>query len=182
MLHRNSQKRYYIPQAIYFITVCTQDKIPYFEEKIFCELFIDDLRFCKNLKHFKLFGFNVLLNHIHLLIQPNNEYNISRIMNSLKGNFSRNANKIINCSLIEESDPTLGRLREHQNNFIQKYGFDKNTSLIFKWQKSFYDHIIRNEKDLQNHYNYTVYNHLKHNLSNNWKYTSLNHSNLIDKI
>jgi len=33
---------------------------------------------------------------------------------------------------------------------------------------------IRDEKDFVNHYHYTVYNHLKHILPENWKYTSLN--------
>lgn len=28
----------------------------------------------------------------------------------------------------------------------------------FKWQKSFYDHIIRNEEDLQNHQQYIEFN------------------------
>jgi len=180
MLHQNSQKRYYIPGSVYFITINTFNKFSYFKQEILCELFIDDLKICKKLKQFELLGFCLLFDHIHLLIQPNDGYNISQIMESLKGNSSRNINKIIGFSWVE-GDPTLGRLRLFRNNFINKYGIDKSTLPIFKWQKSFHDHIIRNDKDLVNHYNYTVYNFKKHNLPDNWKYTSLNYQELIDE-
>jgi len=34
----------------------------------------------------------------------------------------------------------------------------------FKWQKSFHDHIIRNERDYFNHLNYIYHNAVKHRL------------------
>ena len=74
----------------------------------------------------------------------------------------------------------------YKQRFIEKFG-NNNPYPKFKWQSSFYDHYIRfhnnhlkKEKDWNYHYNYTVYNHLKHGLPDNWKYTSLNYPELID--
>ena len=43
------------------------------------------------------------------------------------------------------------------------------------WQNRFWEHTIRNEKDLNNHLNYIHYNPVKHNLCNSvkeWRYSS----------
>jgi len=43
ILHRNFQKRFYNKGYIYFITTNTDKRFPFFEEEIFCELFIENL-------------------------------------------------------------------------------------------------------------------------------------------
>ncbi len=80
--------------------------------------------------------------------------------------------------LQREFDKTTYQYRQQ---YIAKFGNDFQHPK-FKWQKSFHDHIIRNEKDFNNHWNYTMYNYLKHNLPENWKYTGLNYPELIDDI
>ncbi len=52
----------------------------------------------------------------------------------------------------------------------------------FRWQKSFHDHVIRCDEDLQNHYNYVENNFLKHNVPKNWKYSSLYFPELINDL
>lgn len=44
-----------------------------------------------------------------------------------------------------------------------RYGFDYGKV----WQNGFWDHIIRDEKDLNSHLNYIHYNPIKHGLINN---------------
>ena len=73
-------------------------------------------------------------------------------------------------------------LKQFKNQFIKKYKQNQSIITKFKWQKSYRDHIIRNEKDFENHYHYTVYNFQKHNLPDDWKYTSLNYKELVDGI
>jgi len=203
--HRDSQKRDYQDNNIYFIVTKTFQNFPYFKEPIFCELFIEELKLCKELKKFKLYGFCVIYDHLNLLIHPNNEFNISKIMFSIKKQFSHNANRIMgyNKSLHNEGEQTLVRLRyggagannenelfnnhhktidKFHNQFTQKYGQNQTIIPKFKWQKSYYDHIIRNKKDFEYHYNYTVYNFQKHNLPDDWKYTSLNYGELVEGI
>ncbi len=177
--HRNSQKRYYEENSIYFIVTKTFQNFPYFKEPIFCELFIEDLKICKELKKFKLYGFCLIHDHLNLLIHPNNEFNISKVMKSLKENISRNINVIMGFTQKNNQTKTIDRFHSQ---FIQRYGKNQIVIPKFKWQKSFYDHIVRNNKDFEYHYNYTVYNFQKHKLSENWKYTSSNYGELIDGI
>ncbi|MDP3899801.1 MAG: transposase [bacterium] len=93
--HKNSQKRFYEPHAVYFITTVTNQRFPYFEEAIFCQLFIENLRIVKHMKQFKLFGFIILPDHIHLLIKVEEKFNISEIMFSIKKHFSHDVNRIM---------------------------------------------------------------------------------------
>lgn len=51
------------------------------------------------------------------------------------------------------------------------------------WQPRFHDHIIRNEDDFENHFEYIRYNPIKNNLPKNWRWFSMNpgFSDLIDQ-
>ncbi len=86
-----------------------------------------------------------------------------------------------------ESDDAHRRLREFDE-ITKKYRrryislFEDRSHPKFKWQKSFYDHIIRNETDYQFHWNYTMHNYRKHGLPENWKFTGLKYPDLIDDI
>ena len=180
MIHKNSQKRYHNPSYIYFITVNTKDKQSFFREKIWCNLWIEELQILKKLKPFKLFGFCLNHDHFHILLQCNEKHNISQVMQSFKKNFSQDANKIIQgIPAGANSDSRLQKV--NLDDFREKYKND-SPQKKFYWQKSFHDHVIRNEKDLAEHYNYCVYNFQKHNLPNNWTYTSLNFPELIDEF
>ncbi len=192
-LHRNSQSRIYRKDFIYFITSKTKDSFPFFQEEILCDLWIDKLQEVKKLKNFKLFSFCLLYDHFHMVLQSGTKHNISEVIHSLKRNFSRDANKLILSTEGEVSEPRRTptsvlnddmnhRLQFLRDKFINKYGKQQNQFSKFQWQKSFHDHIIRNEKDLENHFNYTTYNFQKHELPDDWKYTSLNFPELINEI
>ena len=187
MQHRNSQKRDFMDNNVYFIVTKTFQNFPYFKELIFCELLVEELKLCKEVKKFKLYGFCIIYDHLNLMIHPNNEFNISEIMKSLKENISRDINYIIMNS-HNEGDTSTCRLRmqdlikNYQTKFIQKHGQNQTLIPKFKWQKSFYDHIIRDAKDFKNHHHYTIYNFQKHKLPENWKYTSLNYEELVNGI
>ena len=95
MSHKNSFKRLYHQDSVYFITARTYSGIQYFKETIFCQLFIDDLIICKKLKGFRLLAFVIIPWHIHLLLKPSNKFNISQIGHSLKKQFSHDVNVAI---------------------------------------------------------------------------------------
>ncbi|PIY96686.1 MAG: hypothetical protein COY66_03515 [Candidatus Kerfeldbacteria bacterium CG_4_10_14_0_8_um_filter_42_10] len=179
ILHRNSQKRIYLNNAIYFITFKTKDNYPYFKEQIFCDLFVEELKLCMKIKQFTLYAFNVLCEHIHLMLQPTGKYNYSQIVQFIKRHTSRNINILTlpegEFGQIRLHDNTMDKcVKEYRKIFIDKYRINQFTIPTFQWQHSFYDHIIRNEMDFQRHWQYISYNHLKHGLPENWKYTSLN--------
>jgi REP element-mobilizing transposase RayT len=190
-LYRNSQKRYYINNAVYFITSTTYERYPYFDNDILCGLFIHDLLICQKLKQFEILGYKINPEHIHLLIQPGKKYNYSDIMNSLKNNFSRNANRILGYENTVIPNTTAEHLKARaralafghdgfgfnenhieilKSKFVDKHGKNHNIP-PFKWQSSFYDHIIRNEFDYHNHLQYIKNQWIKHNLKENkWCY------------
>lgn len=117
-----------------------------------------------------------MYDHVHLLVKPGYEFNISKIMKSLKENFARDANKIINNESYESETSTF---RLHINNLITKYTGTIN-SPNFYWHHSYHDHVIRNEEDFTNHLKYINTNNLKHSLSYDWKYIGYNYPNMID--
>jgi len=156
MIHKNSQKRYHNPSYIYFITVNTKDKQSFFREKIWCNLWIEELQILKKLKPFKLFGFCLNHDHFHMLLQCNEKHNISQVMQSFKKNFSQDANKIIqDLPAGANSDSRLQKV--NLDDFREKYK-NASTQKKFYWQKSFHDRVIRNELELENFREYILNN------------------------
>ncbi|MCF7846112.1 MAG: transposase [Candidatus Peribacteraceae bacterium] len=194
-LHRGSQKRFYDEELSYVVTVNTGKKLPFFKERTFCDLWIEELRLCKKLKKFELYGFCLSYDHFHVMLNPR-EANVSEVIRSFKTNFSRNANRILGFFEMINKKGVLVKARSRdlafralddfeivknlRKKFIRKYGKDHDFPK-FKWQKSFHDHFLRGEQDFQNQLNYVIYNYTKHNLPKIWEYTSLNFPELLDE-
>ncbi|MFH0853413.1 MAG: transposase [bacterium] len=153
-LHRNSPKRIYLDNAIYFVTTKTKYNVPFFKDPVLTNIFIEKLEVAKHITSFLLLAYVILPDHLHLLVQPNKNITISTVMHCIKRNASRSLN-IIHPTLVGEDDhPRLRR---------------------FEWQSSFYDHIIRNERDFNNHVNYIHFNPVKHGYANkpeDWPWSS----------
>ncbi len=197
-LHRNSQKRFYDKDYIYFITTNTQAREPYFKEDLFCRLLIDNFKLCKQLKDFLLYGFIIIPDHLHLLLKPNGRYNISQIMQSLKKSFSRDMNNLISFA-NNEGEIHESRLQGKQYSFHLKKNFNiinynKYISQLYKfndmpefsWQQSFHDHVIRHEQDFYKHLNYIATNCIKHNICQDeekyqWSFLNPEFKDFIDE-
>ena len=128
-------RRYYIPGAAVFITQVVQDREPVFRDYRSMSLLRETLRKVKKLHPFNMLGYVFLPDHFHLLLQPTGESNFSDIMHSLKPNFTKEYKRMIDLS--------------------------SSQSMKF-WQKRFWDHIIRDDKDFENHLHYIHYNPVKH--------------------
>jgi len=190
--------------------VMCKEFISFFEDEILCELWINELQLTKKNTCMKLFAFCLNYDHFHLLIKPNNSVaNYSKIMQFLKRHSSRNINIILGYNVYDthkhstEGDIGQYRLRDVNNNahyrlrvdnqkfdqtiiklresFKQKYG-ENHDIPKFKWQKSFYDHVIRNKRDFNKHMRYTMYNYFKHELPEDWKYTGLKYREMLDEF
>ena len=104
----------------------------------------------------------------------------------MKENVSRDINRVMGHQGFE-GDTSTCRLQirrsiaHFQKEFIKKYKSKPFQLPKFQWQKSFYDHYIRCEKDFEYHMNYVINNHKKHGLPDDWPYTSLNYPALIDE-
>lgn len=138
--------RYYVPGAVVFITQVVYQRIPVFSQAHFVELLRQNLYETKRHHPFSMLGYSFLPDHFHLMIRPTGESNFSAILHSLKPNFSKDYNALLGIS---------GRMKF--------------------WQKGFWDHVIRDEDDLQRHLDYIHYNAVKHGLvqrPEDWPYSS----------
>ncbi len=203
-------KRLIVPDAVYFVTANTQDNFQFFKERIFCDVFVEELRMCKRLKDFKLFAWSLGYDHFHLLVQPGDEWNISEVMHCLKRHATRNINIIMGYKSLSpvpagSDGPPVGSdghpslpagcgidisPSAHMDLFVirKRITFflkhnNKRPFPKFKWQKSFYDHRARNEHEMDRIWEYIRWNPEHHNLPWNWPYifTNPKFNNLLDE-
>lgn len=134
-MHIVNFRRYYVPNAIIFITQVVQDRIPVFRDETHLELLLSTLRQVKELHPFSMLGYVFLPDHFHLLVKPTGSSTYSQIMHSLKPNFTK----------------------------AYKRSIGVTGSMKF-WQKRFWEHTIRDEQDFQRHLDYMHFNPVKHGL------------------
>ncbi|MCL4269708.1 MAG: transposase [Anaerolineales bacterium] len=128
-------RRYYVPGSAVFITQVVQDREPIFRDVAHMSLLRQILRNVKELHPFIMLGYVFLFDHFHMIIQPTGSSNFSDIMRSLKTNFTKEYKKKLDLS--------------------------SSQSMKF-WQKRFWDHVIRDDRDFENHLHYIHFNPVKH--------------------
>jgi len=87
-------KRYYIENAAYFLTTVTKDRIEIFKDIKYCKILLVTIEYLKLILDYRLYGFCIMPEHVHLIIHPFGKYNFSYIMMMLKGSFARKINKM----------------------------------------------------------------------------------------
>ena len=130
-------RRLYLPDVYYFITCVFAKRTAVLGDARHMALFRETLRGAKEAYPFKMTAYAFLPDHFHLLIFLPATTNISKLMQSVKWNFTLNYKKA-----NQINDP------------------------IKLWQRGFWDHVIRDEKDFINHFHYIHYNPVKHGLVN----------------
>lgn len=132
---RTRLRRWYVPNAIYYIVAVTRRRRPIFADEQNLDVLRQTLRNVKLLHPFRMLAYAFMPDHLHLLMFVPETTNISRLLQSIQWNTTRN--------------------------YKRERAIAGSVSL---WQKSFYDHVIRDEIDLANHFNYIHYNPVKHGL------------------
>ena len=132
-----------------FITVVTKNRQQILIDNI--ELLKDCLKNSMHKFNYKFIAGIIMPDHFHILIYSEKPDLIPKIIHDIKYSFSKNITS--NVQLTESE---------------QKRG-DKGI-----WQRRYYDHIIRDENDLNRHLDYIHYNSMKHlNIEpKNWKCSS----------
>ena len=126
-------RRYYLPNAIVFITQVVDGRTPIFADPAQVALLRTVLHIAQEKHPFAMLGYVFLPDHFHLLIKPVPEVTHSQIMLSVKPNFTVAYKKT--CGV-------QGQMRF--------------------WQQRYWDHMIRDEADLARHLDYIHYNPVKH--------------------
>ena len=128
-------RRYYIPGSAVFITQVVESRLPVFRDPAAVTLLRTTLHNVQELHPFTMLGYVFLPDHFHVIIQPTGEDNFSQIMHSLKPNFTKA--------------------------YKAMQGLSSSQSMKF-WQKRFWDHVIRDDQDMENHLHYIHFNPAKH--------------------
>ena len=143
-------KRLFLAGHSYYFTIVTHKRNPILIDNI--ELLRDSFRESKRYFIYSIDAIVVLPDHIHMIITPKNVNEYPKIIKAIKYNFSKKFN-------IEEE---------------QSYSRYKR-KLKPIWQKRYYEHTIRDEKDYLRCLEYIGNNPLKHQYienGENWQYMS----------
>lgn len=140
--------RYYIPNALVFITCVTNQRKHYLEGPQNLQLFWKTLRTAQRFYPFHLFAYAIMPDHFHWIMQlPEDQPNFSNVLHCVKRNFTLN--------------------------FKKAYAIQDHITL---WQARFWDHIIHDALDLEQHVEYIHWNPVKHQLvqtPEEWEQSSL---------
>ena len=139
-------RRNYVPGGTYFFTLVTFQSRKHFDTPHKLDLLHSKIRQVQRYKPFDLLAYCLLPDHIHLLIKlPEEDCNFSIRMREIK-----------RLTTLWMKRETLG-----------------NVDPI--WQDKYWEHTIRDEKDLQTHFDYIHYNPIKHDLTetyDSWEWSS----------
>jgi len=129
-------RRYYVPNAVVFITTVVAERRPLFADKDTAILLITTMRVVQTIYASDLLAYVILPDHVHLLLRTEPPVTFSQVMQSIKWNFTRSYKKTRGIG-----------------------------GPVTVWQQRFWDHIIRDEGDLARHLDYVHYNPIKHGLT-----------------
>jgi len=93
-----SVKRYHEDNTTYFITFITEGRTKLFIDPLVCQLLLNILIYNKFICQYNVYAFVMMPNHCHLILQPVGDMTLSRIMQKIKGNFSRFYNQLYGLS------------------------------------------------------------------------------------
>jgi putative transposase len=147
-------RRVYILGGTYFFTLVTFQRKPIFSEPLAIELLRSAIAYTEKRMPFQIDAMVILPDHLHCIWSlPPSASDYSTRWRLIKSKFSHdwNSNK--------ESDLASR----------QKKGE------VDTWQRRFWEHLIRDENDLNDHIDYIHYNPVKHGLATEpsmWEYSS----------
>lgn len=156
----------YVSNGAYYVTICTKNRQHFFGEivngkmklseigQIVCDEWIKTKQIRKNIE---LDEWVVMPNHFHGILVIDNSN-----VETCRGMSLRTHNKF--SKPISQS---LSMIINHFKSSVKRW-CNKNGYQYFCWQPNFYEHIIRNEKEL-----YRIRNYIKNNLIQ-WKFDNEN--------
>jgi REP element-mobilizing transposase RayT len=173
MIHnrkRNRLQNYnYTTPGFYFVTICTQGMLEYFGHVRNGEMKLNDagrivqdrIKWLENhFEYIEIIKFVVMPNHVHIIIQIINVgtgRDLSDIKIGTNTKTETNTKTGIDIKIRTTRELSLRKFLRRIKSLSEIVGAFKTTSskLIhqsglneFQWQRSFYDHIIRNDEEL----------------------------------
>jgi REP-associated tyrosine transposase len=152
----------YSKSGYYFITICTKNREEWFgtieNGTVRLSQFGEVARnfwveIPEHFKELRTDEFAVMPNHLHRIL------NIEEMVgNAYMGSHQRDA-----CmhSLQDKTKMLLSKIIQQYKSSVTRKINSMQNDFKFQWQKSFYDHVIRNEKSLHNLRHYITFNSMK---------------------
>ena len=146
-------------EGLYFLTVCTHDFSKQFGEIYESEMYLSDLgkyleegiKYADNDENVSVINFVIMPNHFHIIVSAVGTRYIASAANERK------------LGALKPPTHSETMAADHHNSIISttiggikaavtRYAHKNNIS--FRWQERYFDHIIRNEGELEaiNHY------------------------------
>jgi len=155
----------YSEPRYYFVTICTQHKKHLFGRINNAEMVLNDVgnmishwweQIPNKYSHIILDAFQIMPNHIHAIIQITN-HNVGVDQNQFNPHVDPNKNEYINSinnRRTHRSAPTVGDIIQwvktmSTNEYIRNVKTNNWPTFTKRiWQRNYYEHIIRNEENL----------------------------------
>ena len=144
----------YVDGHDYFIMVVTYERNPVLVENI--DLLRESFADVKTKFKFDIDAIVVFSDHFHMILKVDDPQEYSKIIGSVKRYFSKHCDPKYYAHLLQSQS----RTRQHYKPV---------------WQKRFYEHTIRNEKEYKTRLDYIHFNAVKHGyveVVKDWKYSS----------
>ncbi|HOZ38314.1 MAG TPA: transposase [Anaerolineaceae bacterium] len=126
-------KRNQVHGGTYFFTLVTHNREPLFSDNVIVDILLKGIRQTQVRKRFEMIAYSVLFDHLHLLLSlPEDFKSFPQIIRNIK-----------RFTTIEVRKKT-------------------GKPELIVWQDRYWEHTIRDEEDLQHHFDYIHYNPVKH--------------------
>lgn len=150
-------RRFYVPGGTYFFTIVTYQRQRIFANPEHISRLRKAVAIVKSEMPFTIIGAVILPDHLHFIWQlPQGDTAYSKRIGKMKVLFTQSLSQLE----ISKQENSLSRIKHRESNI---------------WQRRFWEHTIRDEKDFNNHLNYIHYNPVKHHLvscPHLWQYSS----------
>jgi len=147
-------KRIFLNGYSYFLTIKTYQNNPILLKNI--ELLRESFKEAKKKYQFQIEAIVILPDHIHTIITPNKAEEYPHILRTIKTYFSRHCEPKYYQHLFQSQSQKEQRYKP-------------------VWQRRYYEHTIRDEKDFNIHMDYIHFNPVKHGLverAKDWEFSS----------
>jgi putative transposase len=130
-----------------FITFCTHRKIPLLTNNKFREIIIDSIKEARINHDFKLLGYVIMPEHIHIVLLPAIQVKVGPLIGDIKKSSSKKIHRL---------------LQDGGSNMIKRLTVFRNGEHRFAlWQRRCYDHNCRTEESVLEKINYCHNNPVK---------------------
>jgi putative transposase len=149
-------RRAYTKGGCYFFTVVTEKRQPLFLDDTNVNLLRDAFRAVMKKYPFVMDAVVILPDHLHCIwTLPANDADFSTRWRLIKTRFTKQ------CAYQYKQTPNANRIKKKQQAI---------------WQHRYWEHQLRDERDVEQHIDYIHYNPVKHhyvNKASDWQYSSI---------